>query len=351
MSNKKMTLRIAVSVISCGLCMLSIVGCATPTRVRVSNINQQQVIETLLEEGGDNFRKSFFRKFGDKEGVFPSIKTNGKLNGVIRYDAFGSTQIFSYGIDCKDTICISKEKSGSFAVSLLCKERDFMEWGLHRELRKERQILLRTTKQLQEAHGAVIEWFGSWRPTGEPIIVSKQNAKWIGFSGGSTKEITEYLTRTYPRYNKSKYSTRKHTLYERTLKKNPRSEVDFWKREDEVEKWESKERILVKTVPPCSDEEEDIIVVGVNANGIHYEKKAVFRILFARGAAQTFYTDVSEKLVDGVIDGICEKVIFEVDRLEFVDPTPWIEDIELPSLETDFAKEGIDRLRQTEVRE
>jgi len=108
---------------------------------------------------------------------------------------------------------------------------------------------------------------------------------------------------------------------------------------DGVERrWESNERILIKRIPYYNglDGNDDIVVVGVAAEGIKYEREVISLLVL-----HETYVDVGDKLRNEVINGIAEKIFFEASNVSFLDPSPWMEKIELPGLAQEFSIIGM----------
>jgi hypothetical protein len=70
--------------------------------------------------------------------------------------------------------------------------------------------------------------------------------------------------------------------------------------------------------------ENTAVVIGVAAKGIEYDK------MFFSSLEK--HTDIGEKLRNMMINRIVDKVFWGTSDTLFLDPSPWIEEIELPGL-------------------
>jgi len=343
-----MSLRHLTTYVAVGLVVS---GCAGGyTKVRVTGVSRDSVAQALWEAGGKETRTDEFGRSHD-EVFWPSVDSINKRKAVVKYEEFRFTQIFSYSVPLRDTIKIAEKEPNGTVVSLRCKERDFLEWGMHRNKRKERGILLKMTQKLQDKEGAIVEWIGDWKPANEAVVVSRDNAKWIAYQGAPLSVAADFFKWRYPDYVKRESSGADKVVFERRMDRDPAERgnwfPDIWKVKGEEKGWESNEKTLIKRVPleGSLNDEGAVIVVGVAAEGIKYERKATTVLVLLTGIEES-YVDVGNELHNEVINGISDRILFESNNARFLDPSPWVEEIALPELEQEFSKCGIQTIEQ-----
>lgn len=284
------------------------------TEVRLRGITKYEVNQSLWNVGGYD------------ELVWPDIRKVNKQKTVIRHKDTVSTPIFSTSRNLIDTIKIENDETNRLIVSLQCKQSEFLQWSKYRNKIREHQILWKMTQKLQEEENAsvecgAVEWIGDWKPRNEPIIITDENTKWIAYHNDALLTETGFLNYFHPEFVKSNLSVNKRVIYQRWIS---RDHIDDFLFPEPGQ--ESYEKIIIKLVPheDAYYKENTAIVIGVAAKGVEYKKK-----FFSYSEK---YTDISENLLNSMMNRIVEEVFWSSSDTLFLDPSPWIEMIELPDL-------------------
>jgi len=340
-------MKLARSVIY-GILTIVISGCGPPTTLQIKNVSREKVAQILWEHGSKRKYNSLLGPASER--VWSSAEDINREETTIEYQ-IDSFLMKTYG---KDSISILGESPNEIEVSLQCEDKDVIFnfcWGLlsfyTRDLTTERNIMFRAATQLKNQAGASIEWVGYWQPANLPKIVMDGNAIWVAYKGASAEVASDYLTRW--RYQKSACSNEQRTVFERDLRDHPDDGLGslfafaiFLI----MEQWESREKIVIRTITPENnpDSHEGVVVIGAAAFGIEHVN-TVLSWTTKNKDRTDFYTDVGKELKEKVIYEICSRAAISAKGVTFVDPSPWIEVIELSPLETDFAKEGIKEMK------
>lgn len=287
-----------------------VAGCSVGyTEVRLSGVTRYKVNQTLWNTGGYD------------ELVWPSIKKANDQKVVVKYDDTVSAGWFSYSVELLDTIKIVSEEDNNIIVSLQCKESQFLQWAMYRNKIKEHQILWKMAQALRKKENISVEWIGDWKPRNEPVIISDENTKWIAYHNDTLLMKTDFMDYWHPEYIKSDVSTQDRIIFRRWIDKEPINVLFFGEPGQE-----SYEKIIIKRVPheDKSYEGNSAIVIGVAAKGTEYKKMLL--------SSREEHTDIGEKLRNMMINRIVDKVFWGTGDTLFLDPSPWIEEIELPDL-------------------
>lgn len=307
---------------------LIISGCAAVPQVRVSGVKRSQIVQVLWEEGGYRWKSNFLGS-SYTETVWPSVQSINKPKAVIEYK-FHPFLCTTYG---KDTIRIANEDSNNVTISLKCEDKTsvLFDFGrfltpLKRNTERERDILSRTVRRLAEK-GASVEWISTWKPViyKEPLVIYNNDVQWLGCKGVSPSSVLNYFSRKG--YKKHTDSNRERTLFVRSLSKNPYDDETSLMNDKKRRTldWQSDERILIKTIESNDrlDSKEQVVVIGVASKGTADVKELRWGLFWHT----TKRTDISQKLQYTLINDITSNSIFKGSGIVFVDPSPWIEEI------------------------
>lgn len=339
------------------LTILSVLsGCATIPTARISGVDRKTVVEALCETGGVRtyYRSSLFGG-GTTESrtVWTSSDFSKKTTLVKKY----SLSHFLCSTECRDRITVKSEDMGTTLLSLKCEQKfiSFIDFiaalspFYKRNPNREERIMTDTLNRLVDQEGVSYEWVGKWKPTSSPIIAEQGHTKWLAYKGGNASLTFDYFSRNgYEEFNNS--DTRR--TFTRHLTKDPykksKSKVTIdsgGKRRtiDLTSEWESVERILIRIIKQSEDSSisGEIVVVGLTATGVSCQRKPVGGESNLRIEAD--YTDVSPKLLDTIISGLKQKAnkrsrSSRKEYIEFIDPTPWVEALTPPSIDSDLVQ-------------
>jgi hypothetical protein len=330
--NLQLTMTKCYFIFPMSLFMMLFIGCSLQgTTVQICNINAKDIRQALWEIGGkdDSSAKSrqdhyYWKPLNDDQSRYR-----------FQYTQHESTGFLGYTVDHTDSIQIRAMKPNCSQITLRCEEGGFMEWGSHRNLYKERDILTRLTKTVETYPDSHIQWLGTWYPPNDLIVITNHNAEWIALKGVNPSSVTRFFEHGVPQYSKGTGSDPEQVLFNRTLDRNPYEEFNLFAKAfgTSETQWDSHEKILVKTVPK---ENSKILVVGIQSIGIEFKKwkdQGLFQT-----TEQEQYVDRGAFLKEKIRDSLITYLKHQPEPFTYVDPSPWIEEIPIDPLNSELAK-------------
>ena len=378
--------------ILCSVLCLS--GCSSVIpRARISNVMDETVAQALWETGSkghettaNDFVGAAFNgnMSGRAKSIWPSSEEINKPHTVIQYDL----QSVLASWKCRDTIQIIPENENNTILSIKCENKYVPFLNVislvsnpiisvspfyDRDYDREETLMLGTVQRLQKDRDVSIEWIGAWRPV-QPIVITQNGVKWIAFTGTDAQMAVDYFVQKG--YERIDPSTSTRLLFGRYLTKDPweigysikaiakkeegrivqrterqtdseQPKIATEQRGNEtiyytIRQWESKEKILVKTVNTVDGPHEKIVIIGIAGMGYGYQSLPVRRFFFGGFKHEIKITNAGDNLVNTVL-GDLRKLAYDYTRsknysqvIEFINPSPWIEDLAVEPLQSEF---------------
>jgi hypothetical protein len=313
------------------LFMVLFAGCSLQgTTVQICNINAKDIRQALWEIGGKDDSSAKSRQ----DHYYWKPLSDDQSRYRFQYTLHESTGLFGYTVDHTDSIQIQTMKSNCSQITLRCEEGGFMEWGSHRNLYKEREILTRLTKTAEIYPNAHVLWLGTWYPPNNLIVITDRDAEWIALKGVDLSSVTRFFDRSVSHFSKENGLYPEHVLYNRTLDHNPYEEFNLFAKAfgTSETQWDSHEKILVKTI---HRETAIIVVVGIRAIGLEFKKwkdQGLFQT-----SEQERYVDKGTFLIDKLRESLILHLKHQPDPFTYVDPSSWIEEIPIDPLTSELA--------------
>lgn len=320
-------------------------GCGGSTALRFRNIDEDKVVKALSNRGlwadpnetdkEEIVTKSHYYGFGQTDFTKKTlrVKEKGEKKAVIerRSDGFLKTYF------TRKTVRVKKEGADAIRVSLRCSERnvglldlpDILFPVYHRDVKTERCRLLALVRELQKNREVAVEAAGKWKPPNEPQEIIEKNTMWIAFRGASVRTLISYL-RAHG-YEKSSASTETEMIFEReeTIKPDIMGPARF------------QSSVVQVNMKVIEEDTDQVIAIGVAAISM-WRHASIF-------GPDGPYKDDSEKMCYSWVEGICLELATSTNRLEFIAPSPWAEEIRL-NRTTQFIVEGFKQIEKEKER-
>jgi hypothetical protein len=308
------------------LAMLPGCGSEYSTALLLENTSKGNVVKALWKAGATRFENQPFAYSGEKQ-IWRNADAVAKNKTSMKYKLSDSRSTI-YG---KDTISIEAKEPNRISLSLRCEERKvrlidplgFLFPINHRNVRRERGILLQTVYELQQEDEVIVESLGKWKPANMPVIVRRDDSSWVAYRGKAASIVRSYLIRNG--YQSSSESSASRMIFEREKITEP----SFFGSDIRSI---SSEQIVLKVIHLDSTDNGSIVAFGVAALGVWQRHP----FLGIGGPGQPKIN--SGEVRDNLINKICHEVSVSLNSTDFVDPSTWIEEIRLSQTTDDICE-------------
>ena len=168
-----------------------------------------------------------------------------------------------------------------------------------------------------------MESMGRWKPANMPVIVRRDDASWAAYRGEDASIVRNYLIRNG--YESSLGPAASRIIFEREKVTEP----SFFGSDIRSI---SSEQIILKVIRLDSTDNGSIVAFGVAALGV-WQRHSIFWI-GGPGRPQIN----SDEIRDDLVNKICHEVSVSLNFTDFVDPSAWIEEIELSQTIDDISE-------------
>jgi hypothetical protein len=306
------------------LAMLPGCGSEYSTALLLENTSKGNVVKALWKAGAKRFENQPFASSGEKQ-IWRNVDEVSKNKTVMKYELSDSLATI-YG---KDTVGIETKEPNRVSLSLRCEERKvgfidplgFFFPIYHRNVRRERKVLLQTVYELQQKNNVIVESLGRWKPANMPVIVRRDDSSWVAYRGKDASIVRNYLIRNG--YQSSSESSSSRMIFEREKVTEPSF---FGSNIRSI----SSEQIVSKVIRLDSTDNGSIVAFGVAAIGV-WQRHSFF---WPGGPGRPQIN--SDEVRDDLVNEICHEVSVNLNSTDFVDPSTWIEEIKLSETTDDI---------------